>query len=50
VGGSILYRLLISFAFNVKEFGFQASDLNFVTAFLVALAMILPRLRKRADA
>ncbi len=44
VTGSILYRLLIAFALNIKGFGLQASDLNMVTALLVGSAMILPRL------
>lgn len=46
VGGSILYRFLISLAFNVKGLGFQPTDLNLITAVLVALAMIAPRFKK----
>ena len=45
--GSILYRLAIAFALSVGIFGLQASDLNLVTAVLVALALIVPKLRAR---
>ncbi|MGI4852083.1 MAG: ABC transporter permease [Janthinobacterium lividum] len=44
VVGSILYRILIAFALNIKGFGLQASDLNLLTACLVGFAMILPKL------
>jgi putative tryptophan/tyrosine transport system permease protein len=40
--GSILYRLVIAFALNTKLLGLQSSDLNLVTAILVAIALILP--------
>ena len=43
--GSILYRILIAFALNIKGFGLQAADLNLLTACLVGLAMIVPRLQ-----
>ena len=43
--GSILYRILMAFALNIKGFGLQASDLNLLTAGLVGLAMIVPRLQ-----
>jgi putative ABC transport system permease protein len=45
--GSIVYRLMTALALNIKEFGLQPSDLNMVTAILVAFAMILPRLTRR---
>lgn len=44
--GSILYRIAIQLALSVDGIGLQASDLNFVTAVLVTVALILPRLRK----
>ena len=50
VFGAILYRLVIASALNVGEFGLQASDLNLVTAVLVALAMFLPSLKQRVKA
>jgi putative ABC transport system permease protein len=50
VVGSILYRLAIQLALSADFIGFHASDLNFVTAALVALALILPRLRRGAPA
>ena len=34
-------------ALNMGDFGFQASDLNLITAILVALAMLLPSLKQR---
>ncbi|QQP90385.1 ABC transporter permease [Skermanella sp. TT6] len=45
VVGSILYRIAIQLALNADFIGLQASDLNLVTALLVAGALILPRLR-----
>ena len=44
--GSILYRIAIQLALSSDVLGLQASDLNFVTAFLVTIALILPRLRR----
>ncbi len=44
--GSIVYRLAVGFALNAGAIGLQTSDLNLVTATLVALAMILPRIRQ----
>jgi putative ABC transport system permease protein len=46
VVGSILYRIAIQFALTSDAVGLRASDLNLATAILVALALILPRLRK----
>ena len=43
--GSILYRLAVSMALNADFLGFQASDLNLLTAVLVTLALIFPKLR-----
>jgi putative ABC transport system permease protein len=43
--GSIIYRVAVQFALGADFMGLQASDLNLVTAVLVALALILPRLR-----
>lgn len=48
--GAILYRLVIAEALNVGDFGLQASDLNLVTAILVASAMFLPSLKRRVKA
>ena len=45
--GSILYRLVIAFALDANVLGIQASDLNLVTALLVGLALLAPRLRAR---
>ncbi|EIU7746911.1 ABC transporter permease [Vibrio vulnificus] len=43
--GSVLYRLAVAFALSSGMFGLQASDLNLVTAVLVAIALIAPKLR-----
>jgi putative ABC transport system permease protein len=45
--GAIVYRFVIAIALNVNEFGLHASDLNLVTAALVAFAMKIPSLKKR---
>ncbi|MBB5752018.1 ABC transporter permease [Prosthecomicrobium pneumaticum] len=44
--GSVLYRLAIQLALSSDVLGLQASDLNLVTAVLVAAALVLPRLRR----
>lgn len=46
VFGSIAYRLAIQLALSSDVLGLKASDLNFVTAVLVAVALVLPRLRR----
>jgi putative ABC transport system permease protein len=46
VFGSIIYRLAIQLALSTDVLGLKASDLNLVTAVLVAIALILPRLRR----
>ncbi|HDY7996109.1 TPA: ABC transporter permease [Vibrio vulnificus] len=43
--GSVLYRLAVAFALSSDMFGLQASDLNLVTAVLVAIALIAPKLK-----
>lgn len=45
--GSILYRLAVAFALSSGMFGLQASDLNLVTAILVAIALIMPKIKKK---
>ncbi|NYZ14037.1 ABC transporter permease [Azospirillum sp. RWY-5-1] len=47
VVGSVLYRLAVQLALSADSVGLQASDLNLVTAVLVAVALILPRLRQK---
>ncbi|MBY4675193.1 ABC transporter permease [Marinobacterium arenosum] len=44
--GSLLYRLAVSMALNADFLGFTASDLNLITAALVAIALVLPQLRR----
>ncbi len=43
--GSVVYRIAVAIALNAHFIGFQAQDLNLVTALLVALALILPNAR-----
>ncbi|ESR25144.1 ABC transporter permease [Lutibaculum baratangense] len=50
VVGSVLYRIAIQLALSADAIGLQASDLNLVTAVLVAIALVLPRLRARRAA
>ncbi|XAH24444.1 ABC transporter permease [Xylophilus sp. GW821-FHT01B05] len=45
--GAVLYRLFIALALNSEFIGLKAQDLNLVTAVLVALALVLPRLKRR---
>ncbi len=45
VSGSVLYRIAIALALNADFLGFQAQDLNLVTAILVVLALTLPKSR-----
>lgn len=45
--GSILYRLAVAFALSTGMFGMQASDLNLITAVLVATALIVPKLKAK---
>jgi putative ABC transport system permease protein len=40
--GSVVYRLVIAFALNTDFLGLNASDVNLVTAVLVALALVAP--------
>jgi putative tryptophan/tyrosine transport system permease protein len=40
--GSILYRIAIAFALNSDFVGLSASDVNLVTAILVAIALVAP--------
>ena len=40
--GSIVYRIAIAFALNTDFLGLSASDVNLVTAILVALALFAP--------
>ncbi len=45
IAGSILYRIAVALALNAGFLGLNASDLNLVTAVLVAVALILPGAR-----
>jgi len=45
--GSILYRIAIAFALNIHEFGLQTYDLNLITAGLVVVALLFPRIKQK---
>ena len=45
--GAIVYRFFIALALNSDFIGLQAQDLNLVTAVLVVVALVLPRLRSK---
>lgn len=47
VVGAVLYRFMVVLALNTAFLGLQAQDLNLITSVLVALALVLPTLRKR---
>ncbi|MDO5666325.1 MAG: ABC transporter permease [Alcaligenaceae bacterium] len=44
--GAIIYRFFIALALNSDFIGLKAQDLNLVTALLVTIALILPKLKK----
>lgn len=48
VVGSLLYRLVIAVALNSQVLGLQASDLNLITAGIVTLALVVPKLGKKS--
>lgn len=45
--GAIVYRFFVALALNSDFIGLQAQDLNLITAVLVAIALVLPMLRRR---
>ncbi|MBI2602692.1 MAG: ABC transporter permease [Deltaproteobacteria bacterium] len=45
--GSIVYRLAVVFALNIPDIGLRASDLNLITASLVAVTLLLAKRRKK---
>lgn len=47
VVGSIFYRLAVATAMNLGFLGLKTSDLNLITAVIVGIAMITPRLRAK---
>jgi len=47
VVGSIFYRMAIAMALNAGFLGLQSSDLQLVTAVIVGVAMITPKLRSK---
>jgi putative ABC transport system permease protein len=49
LAGSVLYRLAIALALGMKmgSFAFTPSDLNFITAVLVVVALMAPKIKSR---
>ena len=45
--GALLYRLLIALALNADFIGLKAQDLNLITAVLVGVALVLPKLKAK---
>ena len=45
--GSILYRFAIVTALNIDFLGFNAQDLNLLTAILVTVAIVIPNYKKK---
>lgn len=45
--GSILYRLAIATALNTHFAGLESSDLNLITAVLVVIALLFPKLKQQ---
>lgn len=44
--GAVLYRLVIALALNADWIGLKAQDLNLITAVLVTLAIVAPKLKQ----
>ena len=47
VVGAVLYRLFIALALQADFIGLQAQDLNLITAVLVGVALVLPKLKAK---
>lgn len=45
--GSILYRLAVVLALNTESLGLKASDLKLLTAILIGVTMILPKMKQQ---
>ncbi|MDO5623082.1 MAG: ABC transporter permease [Pseudomonadota bacterium] len=45
--GAIVYRFFIALALNSEFIGLKAQDLNLITAVLVAVALVVPQLRRK---
>jgi putative ABC transport system permease protein len=45
--GAIVYRFFIAAALNSDFIGLKAQDLNFVTAVLVTIALVIPQLKRK---
>lgn len=43
--GAIVYRTIVAVALNGSDFGLEATDLNLITALILTLALVYPRLK-----
>ena len=43
--GAIIYRCVVALALNGSDFGLEATDLNLITAIILTLALVYPRLK-----
>lgn len=46
--GAITYRFIVALALNVDGIGLEPTDLNLITALILAFAMIMPKFKKGA--
>lgn len=49
IAGSIIYRFIIAIALNSSSLGLQASDLNFITAIMVVIALMFPKIKLKCQ-
>ena len=47
ITGSIIYRIAIALALKIEDLGLNASDMRLITAVLITVTMIIPKLRKQ---
>lgn len=45
--GAIVYRTIVAFALNGSDFGLEATDLNLVTAVILTVALVYPKLKRQ---
>jgi putative tryptophan/tyrosine transport system permease protein len=48
--GAVVYRIAVAIALSANFVGFQAQDLNLLTAVLVTIALVLPNMRRSLPA
>lgn len=48
--GAVTYRIAISMALHASDLGLKSGDMNLVTALLVAVALLVPKIKKQRKA